>query len=433
MVEPFLARGVRDLKPNEAIFRKELLERVERVFQRFGFLTIETPKIEPLEILKAKDAIGDENKLIFELKEENLGLRYDLTVSLARYVSMYQNLPLPFKRYYVGFVWRMDEPQRLRYREFTQADVDIIGGDPVQCNAEVIATILTVFDELGITVNAGISSRAVVEDALISFGVKQDEFVKTMRILDKMDKLDIDSIRGMLLNSLESGVVERILAFVQFSGTNEEKLRYIESVISDKSNIIELRDTLALLESYPLKIRPTIDLSVIRGLDYYTGVVMEFRHESFIERDGIRERRVDTISAGGRYSNLVKILGGKELGGVGMTLGIDRILDIMDMSKSEKRNFAKVFVANVKPENYKYALGLANMLRAGGIDADINTAKRNISNQLSYASSLGYRLTLIAGDREEREGKVNVRDMSTGNERELGLDSLVDEIGRIIA
>ncbi len=433
MVDPFLARGVRDLKPNEAIFRREVLERVERVFQRFGFLTIETPKIEPLDILKAKDAIGDENKLIFELKEENLGLRYDLTVSLARYMSMYQNLPLPFKRYCIGFVWRMDEPQRLRYREFTQADVDIIGGDPIQCNAEVIATILTVFEDLGIDVKAGISSREVIEDALISFGVKPEEFVKTVRILDKMDKLDKDSIRSMLLAMLDVEIVDRIMAFVGFSGTNEEKLRYMEGVINDKGKIIELRDTLALLDSYRLKIKPVIDLSVIRGIDYYTGIVMEFRHESFIESDGVKERKIDTVSAGGRYSNLVKVMGGRELGGVGMTLGIDRILDVLEMSKSEKRNFAKVFVANVKPENYTYALNVANTLRAKGIDVDINTARRNISNQLSYASSLGYRLTLIVGDREESDSKVNVRDMSSGKETEFTLDSVADEVVRAIA
>ena len=160
---------------------------------------------------------------------------------------------------------------------------------------------------------------------------------------------------------------------------------------------------------------------------------MEFRHESFIESNGVKERKIDTVSAGGRYSNLVKVMGGRELGGVGMTLGIDRILDVLEMSKSEKRNFAKVFVANVKPENYTYALNVANTLRAKGIDVDINTARRNISNQLSYASSLGYRLTLIVGDREENDSKVNVRDMSSGKETEFTLDSVADEVVRAIA
>ena len=154
MAEIPFPRGVKDLMPNEALFQNELLKKVESVFQRFGFLTIDTPTFESLKVLKAKSAIGEESDLIYEIKDEDLGLRYDNTVSLARYMAMHQDLPLPFKRYYIGKVWRKDEPQKNRYREIMQADVDVIGGDAVQNNAEVLATTATALEQIGLNMKS---------------------------------------------------------------------------------------------------------------------------------------------------------------------------------------------------------------------------------------------------------------------------------------
>ncbi len=423
-----MARGVRDLMPNEALFRNDVLETIEGVFRRFGFLTIDTPYIESMDVLKAKDAIGEDNKLIFEIEKEHLGLRYDQTMSLGRYMAMHQNLPMPFKRYAIGKVWRMDEPQRLRYREFTQADADIIGGDVAQGNAEALAAAGTAYDELALPYMIAISSREVLDKVLEKFSIPNEKRTDVMRVIDKLDRYGIDGVAKMLAKHLDDETIDRIVEFIGFGGSNEKKIDYVDSTVGDASTSKELRDTLELLELYGTKGEKSIDFSIVRGLDYYTGLVAEIKYCGEAEDRASKAYEMDTIGAGGRYERLVHTLGGKELGGVGISCGIDRMLDVMDYSSSKKNTYAEVFVANVKPNNYRYALGVANALRSAEIATDINTASRNLSNQLSYASSLNYRFALIVGDSEEKEKKVKLRDMGSGNERLVPSESIADAV-----
>lgn len=422
-------RGVRDLMPNEAIFKKMILKKVEKVYQKFGFLTIDTPKIESLDILKAKGTIGDENKLIFEIPKENLGLRYDFTISLGRYVATHQNLPMPFKRYVMGEVWRMDEPQRLRYREFTQADIDIIGGDRIRGNAEVLATVSAALDEIGINYVMMLNSREIMNAVLNKFGIVQEKKAKVMRIIDKLDKQGLDGVAELLQEQISGELVDSILNFISFGEDNYKKLEYVEELLRDNKPTEEIKNTLKMLERYGIKGGIKVDFSIVRGIDYYTGIVVEFKHMN--NEDKKKAYNMDTIAAGGRYGNLVKTLGGKDLEGVGVSCGIDRILSLLNFSSAEKETYADVFIAVVKNENYEYALDVANKLRKKGVAVDINTALRNISNQLSYANSLKYKFVIIIGNIEQKDNNIKLRDMVGGEEKLVDVDTAAKIIGEM--
>lgn len=414
-------RGMRDLLPNAALFRNELLAKIENVFQTFGFMTIDTPVLESLDVLKAKGGIGDESKLIFETKEDNLGLRYDLTVSLGRYIAAHRELPMPFKRYAIGKAWRRDEPQRLRYREFTQADVDIVGGDPVQTTAEVIAAAATALDKIGVEYNVRISSREVINAVLEKFGVNSEKHVEVMRTIDKLDKLGRDKVLGLLSDiGLERDVVSRIDSFINAAGSNDEKIEYVASLSVAGGVLAELQGVLAMLPKYHIGGEVVVDFSIVRGLDYYTGIVFELKDSSGKEKS--------SIGSGGRYDGLVGLYGEKPLPAVGASLGVDRILDLLGFEKSEKITYAKLFVINVKKENYEYAVNVANWFRSKGIPTDINLSQRNISNQLSYANSLHFGFAAIVGDAEQSQNKIKLRDLVSGEEAVLGLEEALKRI-----
>jgi len=421
-------RGVRDLMPNEAIFKKMILKKIERVYQKFGFLTIDTPKIESLDILKAKDTIGSDNKLIFEIPKENLGLRYDFTVSLGRYIATHQNLPMPFKRYIMGEVWRMDEPQRLRYREFTQADIDIIGGDKIKSNAEVLAAVATALDKINIDYIMMLNSREIINDVLDRLDIPQEKKVKVMQIIDKLDKKGPDGVAKLLEEEINCELIDNILNFVNFDGDNDEKLGYVEELLGNSKPINEIKDTLKMLERYEIKGKIKIDFSIVRGIDYYTGMVVEFKHLN--NNCDERAYNMDTIAAGGRYGNLIKRLGGKDLEGVGVSCGIDRILDILDFSSSKKQTYTDVFIVVVKDENYEYALDVANKLRKRDISVDMNTAQRNISNQFSYANSLNYGFVIIIGNTEQNKNNIKLRDMINGEEKMINIEGAAKIISK---
>jgi histidyl-tRNA synthetase len=420
MAEIPFPRGVRDLMPNEALFRNELIERIENTMQLFGFLTIDTPTFESLKVLKAKNAIGAENKLIYELKDEDLGLRYDATVSLARYMAMHQELPLPFKRYYIGKNWRREEPQRYRYREFTQADVDIVGGNKTMADAEIVGVGSMILESIGIDYIVCINDRQLLEQVLAKFGVKSEQFVDVERIIDKMDKIGeskvVDLLKGINLNG---ALVDQIMAFVGQSGTNSQKLDYVDNLLGNKEATKELRTTLSLLVNYNLRGEIRVDFWIMRGLDYYTGIVFEYKS---------KEGQSVSVGGGGRYDNLIALYGARPMPAVGVAFGIDRILEMLNFSSSLEYTYANVFVANVNEGNYPYALEVANKLRAQGIPTDLNMASRNLSNQFSYASSIKVKYVVIIGDVEQKGGSVKLRNLISGEEKTLKISEAIDII-----
>lgn len=418
MAEIPTPRGMRDLMPNEALFRKELLEKIEGVFRRYGFLTIDTPVLESTKVLTAKDVIGDESKLIFETKSEGFALKYDQTVSLARYVAMYQSLPMPFKRYYIDKAWRRDEPQKGRYREFTQADVDIVGGRAPVADAEAIATAAKALEEIGFEYTIRINNRIFIDSVFASIGMKEELFNPIMKVVDKMDKIGRDGmIEQLQALGLDRDSVDRVDKLVNFSGSNGEKLELVEKTMDDKAALGEVRETLDLLKLYSLRGDVVVDFSIMRGLDYYTGIVVEIAA-------GDKQFK-SSVGGGGRYDRLIGLLGGKQVPAVGISLGIDRILDVMNFSASQKQTFAEVFVANIKDGNYQYALRVAAALRAAGIAVDLNAASRNISNQLAYANALKFKWVIVCGDAEEKLNNVKIRNLIDGAEKSATVEEAI--------
>jgi len=416
-------RGVRDLMPNEAIARNEVIEKIETVYRSFGFLPIYTPCIESLDVLKAKEVIGEENKLIFELKDQNNGLRYDHTVGLARYISMHSSMPLPFKRYAIGTVWRMDEPQRMRLREFGQADVDILGGDPIKANAEAIAVVCRAMDTLGLDYTIRLNSRHIVDMFMKNVGLTEHEY-KIMRAMDKADKIGAEGVaKELTAIGLKDEMIDMVNAFVGISGSNEERIKAINDIAGSPEACIDVSGTIGLLDQYEIKGKIKVDPSVVRGIDYYTGIVLET-----IDNSG--KGGSSSICSGGRYDNLVSRFSENKLPGVGVSIGIDRVLEVLGFENSVKRTYAKAFVAYIKEQNYSYALYVANMLRNAGISTDLNQASRNISNQLSYASSLKIGYSVIVGDSEQKNKTVKLRNMETGDEKELSLDDAIALISK---
>jgi histidyl-tRNA synthetase len=413
-------RGVRDLLPNEALFRNEVLKKIEEIFQRFGFLTIDTPTFESIKVLNAKGGIGEDTKLIYEMKEEDVALRYDLTVSLARYVAMNQSLPQPFKRYAIGKAWRREEPQKLRYREFTQADADIIGGRVAATDAEVIAVCANVLGSLGIEYTVQINNRKFLDDLFETIGISKDLFMPVLRAIDKLDKIGRDGVTEMLQKlNLSRDVVSKIDTLINFDGTNEDKLAYLEKTLKNKQPITELRETLEILELYKLREGSlNINFSLVRGFDYYTGIVFEYK----LADTSIKS----SIGGGGRYDNLIGVFGGKSMPAVGSSLGIDRLLDVLNFSSSIKQTYATVFIATINDKNYNYALQVANLFRAQGIGVDVNMASRNISNQLAYANALNFKYAIVIGDMEEKKNELKIRNLIDGSESTTSINDALE-------
>jgi histidyl-tRNA synthetase len=402
-------RGVRDFAPNESLFRNELLRKVESVFQRFGFLTIDTPSFESLKVLRAKDALGEQEKLIYEIKDEDAGLRYDHTVSFARYLGMHFDQPLPFKRYVLGKVWRLDEPQKNRYREITMADVDIAGGTEPMADAEVLCTAALALDQLAVDYKIRVNDRRLMDDLFSVFNLTPDAYLKLMRTVDKLDKLEIEKINELLLGmGLPKEAIDRVNLLIAKKGSNEEKLEYVEGLLKDKALTGKIRSLLALIESYNIKGTAEIDLSLVRGLDYYTGMVFEM-----VDASGSVK---SSIGGGGRYDNLIATYSGRSVPAVGFSIGIDRIMDLLDYQAAPRQTYANVFVAYIKANNYPYALKVANTIRAAGINCEINLSSRNISNQLNYANAMKFPRAIIIGDSEEKEGRIKLRDLIKGDE-----------------
>ncbi|MGC8651734.1 MAG: histidine--tRNA ligase [Candidatus Micrarchaeia archaeon] len=412
-------RGVKDLMPNEAIFRNEALKRMERVAQRFGFTTIDTPSFEPLKLLYAKNAIGEDTKLIYELKNEDLGLRYDNTISLARYVSMHKELPLPLKRYYIGKVWRREEPQHLRYREFTQVDADIVGGSETSADAEVIALAGAIMSELDIAHTIKINDRRVMDIVLSKLGLGEEKHINAMRAMDKIEKIGAPEVAKLLLGiGMEEDNVDSLIDFISAKGDNGDKLDYASGFIGDRAPLSKMESTIDALSTYGLKSSVDIDFSLMRGFDYYTGIVFELKVNDINE----------SVCGGGRYDNLIGLYGGKSMPAVGFAIGVDRLLDYMGYSSSMQATYAKAFVAYVSKTNYMYATKVANALRKAGIPTDLNTSEKNLSNQLKYASSMKIQYVAIVGDSEENKGVVRLRSLTSGEEQELSIDDATNTI-----
>ncbi len=418
-------RGVRDFSPLEAIYKKYITGVIEEVFKKFGFYPLETPLLENMSVLNTKAYGEDSTNELFVLSDGQTGLRYDFTVPLARYVASNRDLPLPFKRYQIGSIYRKEEPQRMRDREFFQADVDIVGSAEPASDAEVIAANAMALEELGMAdYSILLSSRKLNELVLAQFGVAKEKIVAALRSIDKMQKIGKEEVAKLLVSDagMDAKKADELLGLLGQQQENGEVLERLSANIDGaKGEVEKMRTLLALLNEYKLRGSVVVDLSLARGLAYYTGFVWEF----VVFEEG---KRLPTLAGGGRYDSLIGMYSGKQIPATGSSLGISRIFYLLKQRENGKRTYAKVFVAYIGEQNGAYAVNAATMLRGNGVYTDINSMGRNLSKQLEYASSLGVAWVLIIGDKEREANKVRLRDMASGTEELISLQEAIEKL-----
>ncbi len=418
-----LPRGTTDFNTKDSIALNEILSIIEETFKRYGFSPIITPAIENTQVLNAK-AYGDEStKEMYVIEGGGEALRFDLTVPLARYMAMNKDLPLPFKRYQIGTVWRKDEPQRMRNREFFQADVDIIGSKDVQSDAECIAAMADAINSVGITeFEVLVNSRGVLNAILTSFGVIGDMQQKAIRVIDKMSKLSTkDTITQLVALGMEQNNADKLLNFLTSGNSNEEKLdKLLINVKEAAPDIENIKKLLSTLASYGMTSNIRVDFSLARGLDYYTGLVWETVVTS-------ENQKTPSIASGGRYDNLIGLYSKSPVPAVGSSIGVSRVFELLK-NRSESKTYAKVFIATIGKDNIPYSMEIAKKLRSEGIYVDLNVNEKGISKQLEYSNSIGIKYVAIIGNKENAAKQVNFRNMLDGTEELIDVDALISKL-----
>ncbi|MBI4170096.1 MAG: histidine--tRNA ligase [Candidatus Aenigmarchaeota archaeon] len=406
-------RGTRDIEPEEMIRYEYVLSVIKKVFEKYGFDPFDTPAFEDWALLSAKQGGGEEIKQeIYYFKDKSdreLGLRFDLTVPLCRFVAANPDIPKPFRRYQIGKVWRYDKPGALRWREFLQADIDIVGSESTEAEAEYLLAICEIFSELGFRdFVIRINNRKITEDFVKALGIKN--VIDVFRSIDKLEKIGAKAVEKELTEKgISSASIKRILEFVQLKDIDKVK----KQISSEGIN--EIEKILAFLADYKKNLQ--VDMSLVRGLEYYTGPVFEIATGAGI-----------SVGGGGRYDNLIEIFGGKKTPATGISIGIDRLVAVM----SEKKMFpaiktaTKVFVVSVSEAVKKNVVDIVKNLRNLSIPAEFDLMGRSLSKQLSYVNSREIPFVLVIGEKELASGKAKMRDMTSGKETDVWLDKLED-------
>jgi histidyl-tRNA synthetase len=455
--KPSIPKGTRDFGPVEMAKRNYIFNTIRSVYELYGFQQIETPAQETLATLMGK--YGEEgDKLLFkilnsgdylnkiddqELTERNTlrlaskicekGLRYDLTVPFARYVVMHrEELQLPFKRYQVQPVWRADRPQKGRYREFYQFDGDVVGSDSLLNEVELMQIVDTVFTRFGVRVQIKINNRKILTGIAEVIGAA-DKIVDITVAIDKLDKIGIDNVNAELReDGLTDEQIQKLQPIIMLEGTNEEKLNTIAEVLKDSETglkgVEELRYILNTLGSVgsgsatALNNELQIDLTLARGLSYYTGAIFEVK---------ALDTPMGSISGGGRYDNLTGIFGMPGLSGVGISFGVDRIYDVLnalDLYPKDSLQTTQVLFINFGEKETAYCLPIINKVRAQGIRAEIYPDGAKMKKQMSYANAKQIPYVVLAGESEMEAGKVTLKNMETGDQQMLSPDELIAQL-----
>jgi len=401
-------KGMRDFLPDEAARRERAMDAIRRTYRKFGFVPMDTPALETAEVLEKK--CGEEIKgQLFRIDGGKLALRFDLTVPLSRVASS-NTFKKPFKRYCIAPVWRREEPQKGRFREFYQADADIIGCPTVRAEAELIACAVSAISNLGFSgATVRLNDRRIIT-AIASSLLSGKESV-VLRILDKREKIGDAACAEMLVSAgAKEKDAKKLLADLTLAKANSEALAVAEKY--SKEGAESLKEILSLVKEYG-KCEVKIDLSLVRGLDYYTGAIFEIS----------LGKEMGSVAGGGRYDNLLSTYGQGD-SAVGISLGFERLMTLMKEGASEKRG---VFVAAVKDEFYPYALQVAAKLRSAGIECQTDLNARSLKKQMDYASD-SCKYIAVVGEREKKEGKVTLRDLSSGKEEMLTVEEAIKEI-----
>jgi len=451
MNKPSIPKGTRDFSPVEMAKRNYIFNTIRDVYALYGFEQIETPAMETLQTLMGK--YGEEgDKLLFkilnsgnffnklsdeELVERNVlrlasqicekGLRYDLTVPFARYVVMHRDeLQLPFKRYQIQPVWRADRPQKGRYREFYQCDADVVGSDSLLNEVELMQIVDTVFTHFGIRVQIKINNRKILTGIADVIGAA-DKIVDITVAIDKLDKIGIDNVNAELLNNgLSDEQVEKLQPIILLEGTNESKLNTIVDVLKDSKTgmkgVEETRFILDKLKTIGLKNEIQLDLTLARGLNYYTGAIFEVK---------ALDTPMGSITGGGRYDNLTGIFGMPGLSGVGISFGADRIYDVLntlDLYPKESITGTQVLFINFGEKETEYCLPIVAKARENGIRTEIYPDTSKMKKQMSYANAKQIPYVVLAGENEMEQGKITLKNMITGEQQLVTPDEFLQTI-----
>lgn len=398
-------RGTRDLLPEDAIKRQFILDTARAVFEKWGFDPLDTPAFEEFELLTAKsgEAIKDEIYYFRDKSDRELGLRFDFTVPLARVVANNPQLPKPFRRYQIGPVWRYDRPGSGRWREFWQADVDIVGAAGVEADAEVVACACAALQGMGISnFFVRVNNRKIVNAFLEKLNVPA---LDVMRTIDKLVKIGETSVRDELkAKNIEKEKIDSIMKFVKIKDVEKTA-----SLIDDKEGLDELRSLLNMLEKFGVSAQP--DMSLVRGLEYYTGSVFEI-----VQPGGL------TITAGGRYDNMIEGFGGKPTPATGISLGVDRLANLVQLKFGKTK--VSIYIANVSEKTKEKCIELAKQLRELGLNVEYDVAGRSLAKQLEYVNAKGIRFLIAVGEKEIKSGTMRLRNMQSGSEKEIDMKNL---------
>ena len=449
--KPSIPKGTRDFGPLEMAKRNYIFDTIKSVYALYGFQQIETPAMETLQTLMGK--YGEEgDKLLFkilnsgdflskvseeELQERNplrlaarlceKGLRYDLTVPFARYVVMHRDeLQLTFKRYQIQPVWRADRPQKGRYREFYQCDADVVGSDSLINEVELMQIVDTVFTRFGVRVCIKINNRKILSGIAETIG-EADKIVDITVAIDKLDKIGLDNVNEELRNDgISEEAIAKLQPIISLSGTNDEKLNIIAEVLKDSEiglkGVEETRFILDTLKSCGLNNEIELDLTLARGLNYYTGAIFEVK---------ALDVQIGSITGGGRYDNLTGIFGMPGLSGVGISFGADRIYDVLnslDLYPKDAVNATQLLFINFGDKETAYCMPAVAKARVAGIRTEMYPDSAKMKKQMSYANAKHIPFVALAGENEMNEGKFTLKNMETGEQKLISAEELIAEV-----
>lgn len=445
--KPSIPKGTRDFLPQQVIKRKYIFNTIESVFKTYGYLPIETPTMENLSTLTGKygeegdrllfkvlnngDFLADVNAENLVSKESNKvisqiskrGLRYDLTVPFARFVVMNQNeISLPFKRYQIQQVWRADRPQRGRYQEFYQCDVDVVGSDSLMYEAELVQIYAEVFRKLGVKVKILINNRKILFGLAEAAGIT-DKFMEMTISIDKLDKIGKDGvIKEMMDRDINAAQAEKVLSLLNTQNISALKLAF-DGLQEGTKGIEEIQTVLDYLDGSIPEL--TFDISLARGLNYYTGCIFEVKVDT--SASGHPGFVMGSIGGGGRYDNLTGVFGLNGVSGVGVSFGAERIYDVMEelnLFPSDVQKDIEVLFVALDGESHKYAFKQVSSLRQAGIACDLYPEPAKMKKQMSYANARNVPYVAIIGETERQEGKVSLKNMVTGEQEDISIANL---------
>lgn len=449
--KPSIPKGTRDFSPIEMAKRNYIFDTIREVYHLYSFHQIETPAMEMLSTLMGK--YGEEgDKLLFKIQnsgdyfrgltdEELLsrdashlackfcekGLRYDLTVPFARYVVMHrEEITFPFKRYQIQPVWRADRPQRGRYREFYQCDADVVGSDSLLNEVELMQIVDTVFSRFGVRVCIKINNRKILSGIAEVIG-EADKIVDITVAIDKLDKIGLENVNAELREKgISEEAIEKLQPIILLSGSNTEKLATLREVLSasetGQKGIDEMAFILNTLADMGLKNELELDLTLARGLNYYTGAIFEVK---------ALDVQIGSITGGGRYDNLTGVFGMPGISGVGISFGADRIFDVLnqlDLYPKETVNGTKLLFINFGEKEAAYCLPILQKVRAAGVSAEIFPDSVKMKKQMAYANAHEIPFVALVGENEMQEGKVTLKNMTTGEQAMVSVEELTEQL-----